>query len=220
MAAVSRGESVAAARLGIMGGTFDPIHHGHLIAAQEACFQLNLEQVLFVPAGVPPHKPRRPISAAHHRLRMIELAIAGQPCFDASTVDLDRPGPCYTVDTLELMRLERGPEAEFFFVEGADSLADIPSWYLPKRLLELCELAVVGRQGTEIDLTRLDNQLPGLADRVHWVDMPRLDISSSDLRARVRESRPITYLVPAAVEAYILKHGLYRIPTTEPSTPD
>jgi nicotinate-nucleotide adenylyltransferase len=193
-----------------MGGTFDPIHHGHLVAAQEACYQLNLAQVLFVPAGEPPHKPRRPISAAHHRLRMIELAIAGQSCFDLSTVDLDRTGPCYTVDTLELLRLERGPGAEFFFVEGADSLVDIPSWYRPQRLLELCELAVVGRHGTEIDLTRLDSQLPGLTDRVHWVDMPRLDISSSDLRARIREGRPISYLVPAVVEAYILEQGLYR----------
>jgi nicotinate-nucleotide adenylyltransferase len=195
-----------------MGGTFDPIHHGHLVAAQEACHQLNLDQVLFVPAGEPPHKPRRPISAAHHRRRMIELAIAGQSCFDLSTVDLDRPGPCYTVDTLELLRQERGSKAEFFFVEGTDSLVDIPTWYRPQRLLELCELAVVGRHGAEIDLARLDSQLPGLAGRVHWVDMPRLDISSSDLRARIREGRPISYLVPPAVEAYILEQGLYRSP--------
>jgi nicotinate-nucleotide adenylyltransferase len=209
VATVSLGEAVAAARLGIMGGTFDPIHHGHLVAAQEACFQLDLAQVIFVPVGIPPHKPRRPISAAQHRLRMIELAIAGRPCFDVSTVDLDRPGPCYTVDTLELLRLERDPNAKFFFVEGADSLLDMPSWYRPQRLLELCELAVVGRHGSEIDLARLDSQLPGLSDRVHWVDMPRLDISSSDLRARVRECRPIAYLVPAEVEAYIREQKLY-----------
>jgi nicotinate-nucleotide adenylyltransferase len=209
VAAVSREGTHAAARLGIMGGTFDPIHHGHLVAAQEACYQLDLEQVLFVPAGIPPHKPRHPISPAQHRLHMIELAIAGQSCFAVSTVDLDRPGPCYTVDTLELLRLQRGPETDFFFVEGADSLADIPSWYRPQRLLELCALAVVARPGTEIDLSRLDSQLPGIADRIRWLDMPCLEISSSDLRARVRAGRPISYLVPAAVEAYILRQGLY-----------
>ncbi len=200
----------SAARLGILGGTFDPIHHGHLVAAEEARHRLQLDGVLFVPAGIPPHKPTRPISAAHHRLRMVELAIAGKPYFSLSRVDVDRPGLSYTVETLELLRAEWGPGPIFFFIEGADSLTDITTWYKPRRLIELCELAVVTRGGVEIDLTRLEEQLPGLNDRVHWVPMPRLEISSSDLRARVQAGRPISYLVPPAVEAYIRERGLYR----------
>ena len=196
-------------RLGILGGTFDPIHHGHLVAAEEAHHQLQLDQVLFVPAGAPPHKSRRPISPAHHRLRMVELAIAGKPYLAISRVDVDRAGPCYTVDTLELLRAEWGPEPTFFFIEGADSLADILTWYQPQRLIERCELAVVERPGVELDLPRLETHLPGLTARIHWVQMPRLEISSSDLRARVRAGRPIAYLVPAAVEAYIREQGLY-----------
>lgn len=196
-------------RLGILGGTFDPIHHGHLVAAEEARHQLQLDRVLFVPAGTPPHKPRQPISPIHHRLQMVQLAIAGRPYFSVSRVDADRPGPCYTVDTLQLLRAEWGPEPAFFFIEGADSLADILTWRQPHRLLELCELAVVGRPKVELDLPYLEGRLPGLTARIHWVQMPRLEISSSDLRARVRDGRPIAYLVPLAVERYILEQGLY-----------
>jgi nicotinate-nucleotide adenylyltransferase len=197
-------------RLGILGGTFDPIHHGHLVAAEEARHQLELDQVLFVPAGTPPHKPGRPVSPNHHRLLMLALAIADKPYFAISRVDVDRPGPCYTTDTLELLRAEWGPAPIFFFIEGADSLADILTWHQPQRLIELCELAVVERPGVELDLPGLDQQLPGLAARLHLVRMPRLEISSSDLRARVRAGRSISYLVPAAVEAYILEHQLYQ----------
>lgn len=196
-------------RLGILGGTFDPIHHGHLVAAQEAHHQLELDRVLFVPAGDPPHKLSRPLSAAHHRLRMLELAIAGQPHFAISRVDLDRPGPCYTVDTLTLLRSEWGPGPTFFFIEGADSLADILSWHQPQRLIDLCDLAVVERPGVEIDLSQLERQLPGITSSLHWVRMPSLEISSTDLRARVRAGRPISYLLPAVVEAYIREHGMY-----------
>jgi nicotinate-nucleotide adenylyltransferase len=196
-------------RLGILGGTFDPIHHGHLIAAEEAHHQLELDQVLFVPAGTPPHKPARPISPIYDRLRMIELAIAGKPYFAISRVDADRPGPCYTVDTLRLLRLEWGPGVTFFFVEGADSLVEIGTWYQPRRLIELTQFAVVDRPGVEIDLPQLERENPGLASRIHRVQMPLLEISSSDLRARVRQGRPISYLVPPAVEAYIQQQQLY-----------
>ena len=197
-------------RLGILGGTFDPIHHGHLLAAEEARHQLALDRILFVPAGIPPHKPARPISSADHRVRMVELAIAGKSHFALSRVDVDRPDPSYTVDTLELLRAEWGAGPRFFFIEGADSLSDIACWYRPRRLIELCELAVVARPGFEIDLALLEIQLPGLTDRLHWVNMPLLEISSSDLRARVRAGRSISYLVPRDVEAYIRQHGLYR----------
>jgi nicotinate-nucleotide adenylyltransferase len=197
-------------RLGILGGTFDPVHHGHLVAAQEAHYQLELDRVLFVPAGDPPHKPSRPLSAAHRRLRMLELAIAGQPHFAISRVDLDRPGPCYTVDTLTLLRSEWGPGPTFFFIEGADSLADVLTWYQPQRLIDLCDLAVVERPGVEIDLAQLERQLPGITSSIHWVQMPLLEISSTDLRARVRAGQPISYLVPPVVEAYIREHGMYK----------
>lgn len=197
-------------RLGILGGTFDPIHHGHLLAAEEARHQLDLDQVLFVPAGRPPHKPTGPISPTHHRLRMIELAIAANPRFALSRVDVERPGLCYTVETLELLRAELGPGPIFYFVVGADSLVDIPNWYQPQRLIELCEFAVATRTGVEVDLVRLEQQLPGLGDRIQWVPIPLLEISSSDLRERVQAGRPISYLVPSAVEAYIMEHALYR----------
>jgi nicotinate-nucleotide adenylyltransferase len=197
-------------RVGILGGTFDPVHHGHLVAAEEARHQLDLDRVLFVPAGHPPHKPRQPITPAHHRLRMIELAIAPNPHLALSRVDLDRPGPSYTVDTLDLLRAELGPDALLFFIQGADLLADILTWHQPQRLIQLCQLAVVERTDAEIDLEHLEERLPGLASRIHWVRMPGLDISSRDIRARVRQGRPISYLVPGTVEAYILEQDLYR----------
>ncbi len=197
-------------RLGILGGTFDPIHHGHLVAAEETRYQLELDRVLFVPAGTPPHKPAHPISSAQHRLQMIELAIASKPYFALSRVDVERPGPSYTVEMLELLRAEWGPGPTFFFIEGSDSLADLLTWYQPQRLVELAELAVVERPGARLHLVELEKHLPDLEGRLHWVQMPQLQISSSDLRARVRAGRPISYLVPPAVEAYVLEHELYR----------
>jgi nicotinate-nucleotide adenylyltransferase len=197
-------------RLGILGGTFDPIHHGHLVAAEEARFQLALDKVLFVPAGAPPHKPARPISPASHRLHMVELAIAGKPYFAVSRVDVDRPAPSYTVDTLRLLRAEWGAGPSFFFIVGDDSLSDMVNWYQPQQLIELCQLAVARRPGSEIDLPALEKQLPGLTSRVHWIKMPLLEISSSDLRSRVQAGRSISYLVPREVEAYIEQHRLYR----------
>ncbi len=197
-------------RLGILGGTFDPPHSGHLGAALEALHQLALDRVLWVPAGAPPHKPSQPITPGHHRLVMLERAMAGNPHLSISTVDLERPGPCYTVDTLALLRAEYGPQPEFYFIEGADSLVDLPTWYRPRQLLDLCRFAVVRRPGVEIDLEALEARLPGLRARVHFVEMPLLEISSTDLRRRVRQGRPISYLVPPGVEAYIQEQGLYR----------
>lgn len=209
MAALTQRGTESVTRLGILGGTFDPIHHGHLVAAVEAWCQLRLDKVLVAPAGIPPHKPNKPISPACHRLRMLELAIAGRAHFEISRVDLGRPGPCYTVNTLERLRAEWGPKPAFFFIVGADSLAELVTWYKPYRLINLCELAVVARPGIEVDLPSLEAQLPGLSSRVHWVQMPLLQISSSDLRTRVREGRPISYLVPRGVEAYVSEQNLY-----------
>jgi nicotinate-nucleotide adenylyltransferase len=197
-------------RLGVLGGTFDPIHNAHLVLAEEVRYQLALDLVLFMPAGDPPHKPGRPVSAAHHRLRMLELAISGKSYFVISGVDLSRPGPSYTVEALHLLRKEWGPAPIFFFVEGADSLAEILGWRQPGRLIDLAEIAVVDRPGVQVDLAALEQRLPGLSAKLHWVRMPLLDISASDIRARVHDGRPISYLVPPAVEAYILEHGLYK----------
>jgi nicotinate-nucleotide adenylyltransferase len=204
------GDKASPARLGILGGTFDPVHHGHLVAAQEAWHQLALDRVIFVPASVPPHKPNQAISAAHHRLRMLELAIEGHSQLALSRVDLDRPGPCYTTDMLRLLRAQWGDGPVFFFIEGADSLADIAGWHQPREILDACELAVVRRPGVVLDLPSLERSLPGLTARLHWVQMPWLDISSSDLRARVCDGRPISFLVPPAVEKYVQRHRLYR----------
>jgi nicotinate-nucleotide adenylyltransferase len=197
-------------RLGVLGGTFDPIHHGHLVAAQEAFYQLELDQVLFVPAGMPPHKPVRPLATARHRLEMIELAIADRPGFALSRVDVERPGPHYSADMLQLLKDEWGYDTTLFFIEGSDSLADIMDWHEPQRIVELAELAMVDRPGVDLDADRLEQHLPGLKARLHRVEMPLLEISSTDLRQRVREGRPLTYLLPDEVIAYILEHELYR----------
>ena len=197
-------------RLGVLGGTFDPIHYGHLVAAQETHYQLELERVLLVPVGQPPHKLNEPLSPAEHRVRMIEIAIEGRPQFALSRVDVDRPGPQYTADTLALLREEWGPDTRLFFIAGSDSLADILDWRDPERILAQAELAVVERRRAGVDVEALEHKLPALGQRLHWVQMPLLEISSTDLRARVREGRPISFFLPPAVEGYILKHRLYQ----------
>ncbi len=196
-------------RLGVLGGTFDPIHYGHLVAAQEAHYQLALERVLFAPVGDPPHKLEEPLTAVDHRVRMVELAIEGQAHFALSRVDIDRPGPHYSTDMLALLHQAWGPGTDIFFVAGSDSLADILAWYRPERIIQQARLAVVTRPGVEVDVGALERELPGLRERLCWVEMPLLAISSTDLRARVRQGRPISFLLPPAVEAYILEQELY-----------
>lgn len=198
-------------RLGILGGTFDPIHFGHLLAAEETRSALPLDRVLFAPAGDPPHKQGHSILPVAHRLRMVQLAIADNPAFAICNVDIDRPGPHYTVDTIHLIRSEWGTDAnETFFIMGVDSLAHLLSWHQPGRLIELCRLAVVARPGYRTDLGKLEAALPGINHRLDWVEMPVLGISSSDLQRRVREGRSIRYQVPAAVAEYVVQHKLYR----------
>lgn len=196
-------------RVGVFGGTFDPIHIGHLVSAEEARVELKLERVVFVPAGLPPHKLDHVMSPVGHRLAMVELAIASNPHFAVSRVDIDRFGPCYTVDTIELLRDEWGPGVEIYFIMGSDSLLDILTWHNPRRLIRLCRFAVVSRPGYQVDLDELDTLLPGLASRVQILDAPELAISSTDIQRRVREGLSIKYQVPEAVEDYIYQHGLY-----------
>lgn len=198
-------------RVGVMGGTFDPIHLGHLVAAEEVRYALRLEKVLFVPAGEPPHKGHRPVSLAVHRVRMVELAIASNPSFQLSTLEVDRPGRSYTVDTLQRLQEELGPAAELFFIVGMDSLGELLTWRDPGRLIALCRLAVVNRPPyLSVDLATLERELPGISRRVDMVEIPGIDIASSELRDRVARGRPIRYQVPEPVEQYIGETGLYR----------
>jgi nicotinate-nucleotide adenylyltransferase len=194
--------------LGILGGTFDPPHYGHLILAENARAQLRLDHVLFVLAGQPPHKPDRPVTPAHHRVAMVEAAIAGNPAFATSRVDLDRAGPHYTVETLALLQQEY-PGAELFFLIGADSLAEFLNWRDPAEIVRQARLAVMRRPGYEADLQALEQAAPGLRQRLDWLDTPCLEVASSDLRRRAREGLPLRYLVPPPVEAYIRANHLY-----------
>jgi nicotinate-nucleotide adenylyltransferase len=195
-------------RVGVMGGTFDPLHYGHLVLAENGRVQLDLDQVLFILAGQPPHKPDRPITPVHHRVAMVEAAIADTPAFVLSRVDLDRPGPHYTVDTLALVQ-QANPGAALFFLVGGDSLLQFLSWRDPDGIVRQARLAVMRRSGYEPDLEILEKGMPDLCERLVWLDAPCLDIAATDLRRRAREGLPLRYLVPPPVEAYIHRHRLY-----------
>jgi len=195
-------------RLGVFGGTFDPIHIGHLAAAQEAAEALGLDRVLFVPAGIPPHKPDRSITPGEHRLAMVELAIAGNERFATDRRELERPGRSYTVDTLESLRRETS--SELVLVVSADSFLDLLSWREPRRILELARIAVAPRDGyPAAGPDFLASHLPDLAGRATFLDGPHLRLSASELRARAATGRSLRYLVPDAVLAYIGDHALY-----------
>jgi nicotinate-nucleotide adenylyltransferase len=195
-------------RIGVLGGTFDPVHNGHLHIADTLRTALNLDRVLWVPAGRPPHKSDQIVSSDRDRLAMLDLALAGSATDEISTIDIDRSGPSYTADTLEVLA-GRFPSARLFFLMGEDSLRDLPTWHDPERILRVAELAVAGRPGVETDLESLELQVPGVGKHVHVVPTKEIAISSSDIRRRVRESQPVGGLVPAIVEAYIRDNGLY-----------
>ena len=198
-------------KVGILGGTFDPIHLGHLLMAESAREILELRQVLFVPAGDPPHKQELPITPACHRQAMVELALAHNPFFELSPVDLDRSGPHYSTETVQLLqkRYDLPPELCYFII-GSDSLQDLPTWHRPAELIKICRLAVARRPGSLPDLTSLEASLTGLSDQLTWVEMPLVGISASDIRARARAGQSIRYQVPDGVGEYIQKHQLYR----------
>jgi nicotinate-nucleotide adenylyltransferase len=203
--------------IGLMGGTFDPIHNGHLIIAEEVRAVLDLEMMIFIPAGQPPHKPGYNTTAAYHRMAMVQLAIASNDFFIASRVEIDRSGPSYLVDTLCLLHKELPPMAQLTFVLGWDSLQELHNWYQPAGIVEqLTHLAAVGRSGygdkiayNDDEDKELEARLPGLTQKLCVVPTPQIGISSTDLRRRVTEGRPIKYQVPEAVEQYINTHGLY-----------
>ena len=201
-------------REGILGGSFDPIHNGHLHVAREAQRRLALDRVLFVPARRPPHKHDRALTPGEHRLAMVTLAIAGIPGFDASDAELRRTGPSYTIDTVSAELARLGAPREIFFLVGADQALELDTWHRIGELAALCTLTPVTRPGFRLaDLDRLSARLS--ADVVARIqssalDVPPLDVSSTDVRRRIREGLPIDALVPPAVAEYIRKHGLYR----------
>ncbi len=209
-------------QVGVLGGTFDPIHMGHLIIAQEVVAALHLDMLYFLPAGDPPHKHDHLITPAQHRQRMVELAIAGNPSFAISLVDLERAGPSYTVDTLRLLREQWGPATSIAFVIGWDMLDDLLTWRDPAGVVgQADKLVAVHRPGYQLDphyLLSLEAAVPGIKQRLTPLEVPQIAISSSDLRQRVATHRPIRYQVPEAVDAYIQAHGLYR--EVVPALPD
>jgi nicotinate-nucleotide adenylyltransferase len=198
--------------IGLLGGTFDPIHIGHLIAAEEVRVKVGLGEVLFVPAGQPWLKSDRAISAAEHRLEMVRLAIDTNPEFKLSRVEVERPGPSYTVDTVRELRRQFEAGAELFFILGLDLLDELPRWKEPARLIEMCRLVAVTRPGYDaLRLQPLEKSIPGISTRLDIVEMPPVGISASDIRRRIAHGLSIKYLVPESVESYIYEHGLYRI---------
>ena len=197
--------------VGIFGGTFDPIHHGHLAIAEEAREALGLEVVRFVPAAVSPFKPDRAVTDAGHRLAMVEAAIAGNPAFEASRVELDRPGPSYTVETLEAGAA--AGDADAWLIVSSEALAGFPRWREPDRILELARLAVVPREGFDpLESGWVGEHFPGREDRFAFLPGPLLPISGSVVRRRAAAGRSVRYLVPDAVARYIAQHDLYAEP--------
>lgn len=198
-------------RIGILGGTFDPIHIAHLVVAEEARVRLSLEEVLFIPAGQPGLKAEQSISPGEIRLQMVRLAIESNPFFGVSALEIERPGPTYSVDTLEALRREWGPQVELHFILGMDTLVDLPRWKEPQRFLELCTpVAFVRPEHSRAVLEELEARLPGLKDKVQVLDGPTIGISGTELRRRVARGISIRYLVPVKVEQFIAEHGLYR----------
>ncbi len=200
-------------RVGVMGGTFDPIHHGHLVAASEVQAEFALDEVVFVPTGEPWQKAARDVTPAEDRYLMTVVATAANPAFTVSRVDIDRPGMTYTIDTLHDLRAERGEDVELFFITGADALAQILSWKSPEDLFDLAHFVGVTRPGHVLT----GEGLP--SDRVSLVEIPALSIYSSDCRTRVRQGLPLWYLVPDGVVQYVAKHGLYRDSGTSAAEP-
>lgn len=200
-------------RIGVFGGTFDPIHLGHLILAEQARETLDLHRVLFIPCSQPPHKDGADVTDAKRRLEMVELAVAGNPDFAASDIELSRDAVSYTVETLQALTHEH-PEDQFFLLIGADNLAELPTWYQGERIAELATISVACRPGNlPLDLSVADSVLSHdqrAELRTNIVEIPLMEISSTDVRRRVSENCSIRYLVPAPVEAYINAHHLYR----------
>jgi nicotinate-nucleotide adenylyltransferase len=198
-------------KIGLLGGSFAPVHVGHLVVAEEVRVGLGLSRVCFIPAGQPYMKAERKVTPARHRLEMVRLAIASNPFFQVSSVEVARPGPSYTVDTLELLRGKHGNAVEMYFILGWDSVATLPQWRDVGRLLKMCLLVAVPRPGWERpDVGEMERVIPGVSEHIILLDEPWIGISSTTVRSRVARGGSIRYLVPAEVERYIEEHSLYR----------
>ena len=196
--------------IGVLGGTFDPIHNGHLIVAEETKVRLNLAEILFVPAGLPWLRMNTPISAAEHRVHMVRLAIGDKPYCKLSTMEIERAGPSYTVDTIAELRGQLEAGSELFFILGWDCLAELPKWREPSRLIKMCYLVAVPRVGYSVPaLKSMEAVIPGLTSRVILLDAPKVDITASVIRDRVAQGLSISHLVPEPVDKYIREQGLY-----------
>jgi nicotinate-nucleotide adenylyltransferase len=195
---------------GVFGGTFDPIHYAHLAVAEAAREAFELKRVLFIPAAQPPHKPDRSIAGAEHRLAMVEAAIAGNPAFEISRIELDRGGPSYTVETLASLKAV-APDDRLALILSAESFAELPTWHEPARILELAEAVIVApRFGyEEVDGSFLARHFPTASAETVLLDGPRIRMSASEVRGRAAAGRSVRYLVPDAVAAYIGDHDLY-----------
>ncbi|MCL4396443.1 MAG: nicotinate-nucleotide adenylyltransferase [Chloroflexi bacterium] len=196
--------------IGVLGGTFDPPHNGHLAIAMEALGHLGLAQVLFAPARQPPHKAGHAITPIEHRLRMVELAIGQSPRLALSRVDVDREPPTFSADTMRLLNESFGPQTELYFIMGLDSLASILNWHAPDQLIRECRLAVFYRPGFIADLDSLEARLPGLRARLTIMPSPNLDISATEIQRRIGAGESIAQMVPPLVARYIGDHGLYQ----------
>ncbi len=204
-------EVVTDMKTGILGGTFDPVHIGHMAMAEEARRRLELDEVLFVPAGRPWLKVDKHISPARHRVNMVSLAINGRPYLRLSKMEIERAGPTYTVDTIAQLKGQMGAADELYFILGWDNLEDLPQWKEPARLISLCRLVAVPRAGSPVpDPAALEAAVPGLSKRLIMLDKPEIDISASVIRQRVSRGLSIEHLVPEAVAGYIEEQGLYR----------
>lgn len=202
-------------RVGILGGTFDPVHLGHLIVAEQARVRLDLDRVIFIPAGQPWLRAEQPAADGPDRLRMVELAVKSNPAFEASSQEIDRPGPTYTVDTLEVLKeeLSREPDADtvLHYIIGMDALEQFHRWKDPERVVELCHLVIVNRPGHQgVDVNDVVGRYPEAGTRLTLLNVPRIEISSTEIRKRVSEGISIRYLAPDSVEEYIREQGLYQ----------
>lgn len=199
-------------RVGVYGGTFDPPHLGHLVAAQSVLDMWYLDEVLFIPSGTPPHKDQHEVTPARHRYLMTLLATLDNPRFSTSRIELDRDAPSFTVDTLRQLRDESEEDVELFFIIGVDAILGLPTWKEPQAVLELCHMVVVGRPGYahESIAGHLGDLYTNYGHRIHFAEIPAIEVSASDIRTRVREGASIRYLVPDMVREYIEAHGLYR----------
>ena len=197
-------------RIGLFGGTFDPPHLGHLILASEAQSQLELDRLLWILTPEPPHKLNQLITPTEHRLAMVKLAIADNPSFELSDVEINRPGPHYTSDTIKLIA-KQNPQAEIVPIIGGDSLHDLPTWHQPKEIVYACHwIGVMRRPHEETSLDELERELPGIRSKVHYVDAPLLEIASREIRSRIAEGRSVRYYLPMPVYEYIEQHHLYQ----------